>query len=110
MALDLVVSEPERRQSLLEKANFLREQLQRDDWDTGSSVSQIIPLRIGSPAGTMRLSQMLRERGIWAPGIRPPSVPEHESLIRLGLTSAHTDQMLDSLLSTLQEVRGSVGL
>jgi len=110
VALDLVASQPERRRLLLEKARVLRQRLHEHDWDTGDSASQIIPLRTGSPASTMRLSQVLRERGIWAPGIRPPSVPEHESRIRLGLTSAHTDEMLDFLVGTLQEVRGSIGL
>ncbi len=110
VALEVVAADPERRTTLLQTASRLRERLQRLDWDTGDSASQIIPLRTGSPASTMRLSQMLRERGIWAPGIRPPSVPEHESRIRLGLTSAHTDEMLDFLVDALQEVRGSVGL
>jgi len=110
VAIELVASEPDRRKSLLEKAAVLRQQLHQLNWDTAPSASQIIPLRTGTPASTMRLSEALRERGIWAPGIRPPSVPEHESLIRLGITSAHTRQMLDFLVSTLQEVRGSVGL
>ena len=109
VALDLVASEPQRRKSLLKKADALRQQLHRHNWNTAPSASQIIPLRTGSPARTMRLSQMLRDRGIWAPGIRPPSVPEDESLIRLGLTAAHTDQMLDFLVTTLQEARGSMG-
>ena len=103
-ALDIVQSEPERRTGLLEKASQLREQLQSAGWDLGNSVSQIIPLRIGSPAKTMQISQQLRARGIWAPGIRPPSVPADESLLRLGITAAHTPEMLDSLVSALAEV------
>ncbi|MCA9229086.1 MAG: 8-amino-7-oxononanoate synthase [Planctomycetales bacterium] len=105
VALDIVDAEPERRILLLEKAARLRCRLHERGWDTGTSASQIVPLRIGSPARTMQLSQRLRERGFWAPGIRPPSVPDHDSLIRLGITAAHTDEMLDSLVEALDEAR-----
>jgi len=104
VALDIVRTEPERRTTLLENARQLRNQLCGQDWDISPSVSQIIPLRIGSPARTMQISQFLRDRGFWAPGIRPPSVPPDQSLLRLGVTAAHTQQMLDSLLQALAEV------
>ena len=105
VALDLVQAEPQRRESLLENARQLRKQLREHGWDLGCSESQIIPVRIGSPGQTMQISQLLRERGIWAPGIRPPSVPPEESLLRLGLTAAHTPEMLDKLVSALADIR-----
>ncbi|MGI9455466.1 MAG: aminotransferase class I/II-fold pyridoxal phosphate-dependent enzyme, partial [Aeoliella sp.] len=66
VGLELVASEPQRRRSLLKKADHLRDLLQQHGWDTGPSVSQIIPLKIGSPAATMQLSQRLHEREFWA--------------------------------------------
>ncbi|NOY40213.1 MAG: 8-amino-7-oxononanoate synthase [Planctomycetes bacterium] len=105
VALEIVDSEPNRRSTVLENASQLRNQLRQRNWDTGPSTSQIIPLQIGSPARTMQIAQLLRDRGIWAPGIRPPSVPPDQSLLRLGITAAHTPQMLDSLVSALSEVR-----
>ncbi len=105
VALDLVASEPERRNLLLKKAQRLRQLLNQRGWDTGASVSQIIPIKIGSPAATMRLSEQLRQRGYWAPGIRPPSVPDHDCLLRLGLTAAHSDEMIASFVQTLEQVR-----
>ena len=54
-------TEPKRRRSLLSKADHLRQLLQQHGWDTGLSVSQIIPLKIGSLAATMQLSQRLRD-------------------------------------------------
>ncbi len=105
VALDIVASEPERRTALLNTASTLRQRLQDHGWETGCSESQIIPLRIGSPERTMRLSQLLRDRGYWVPGIRPPSVPPDGSLLRLGLTVAHPDQALASLIEALDTVR-----
>ncbi|QEG37751.1 aminotransferase class I/II-fold pyridoxal phosphate-dependent enzyme [Bythopirellula goksoeyrii] len=107
VALDLVDREPERRRGLLERAAELRERLTADGWNTGRSESQIIPVILGSPERTMEISEKLRDRGIWAPGIRPPSVPAGESLLRLGFTAGHTGEMVERLLETLKKVRRS---
>ncbi|MBL8826400.1 MAG: 8-amino-7-oxononanoate synthase [Planctomycetaceae bacterium] len=104
-ALGMVVNFPERREQLLAKAAWLREQLQNDGWDTGRSASQIIPIIIGDAAATMRLAVALFDRGFFVPGIRPPSVPIGRSLLRLSLSYAHTDAMLAGLLETLRDLR-----
>ena len=83
----------------------LRDRLNEQGWDTGHSVSQIIPVVLGSAERTMQVSAGLRERGIWAPGIRPPSVPEGQSLLRLGFTASHTEEMVERLLSELAKLR-----
>jgi len=105
VALDIVEAEPQRRKSLLVRAEALRARLQLQEWNTGNSASQIIPLRVGDAARAMHLSKSLRKRGFWLPGIRPPSVPQEESLLRLGLTIGHTDEMLDALVTALAGVR-----
>ncbi len=101
VALELVDAEPERRQGLLERAATLRERLTAEGWNTGRSTSQIIPVILGSPERTMQISAKLREQGIWAPGIRPPSVPAGESLLRLGFTAGHTEEMVERLVAAL---------
>ena len=74
-------------------------------WDLGPSASQIIPVRIGSAAETMRLVAGLHERGFWVGGIRPPSVPADQSQLRIGLSAAHSDEMLEALVAVLAELR-----
>lgn len=104
-AVELVEQEPQRGAELLARAERLRAQLQALGWNTAGSVSQIIPVIIGSAAETMATSTRLRDHGIWAPGIRPPSVPEGSSLLRLGLTARHTEEMLEKLLAALGPAR-----
>ncbi len=100
-ALEIVREEPWRRTELLERAAGLRERLQAAGWNVGASSSQIIPLIVGDAGRTMHLAAQLREAGFWIPGIRPPSVPEGESLLRLSLTWGHTKAQLDELVQTL---------
>lgn len=104
-ALEIVDREPERRRELLARATQLRETLVADGWNTGTSVSQILPLVVGTPERALRLSAALRERGFLVPAIRPPTVPEGEACLRLSLSWGHTPEMLDELVRVLGEVR-----
>lgn len=104
-ALDLVASEPHRRRELLARAADLRLRLREQGWNTGHSASQIIPLYIGDPDRTMQLAATLRTAGYFIPGIRPPSVPEGESLLRLSLCYHHTPAMIDELHTVLGRLR-----
>lgn len=104
-ALRIVDQEPETRWTLLQRASRLREQLQSQGWNTGDSCSQIIPLHIGSAEETMRLASELRDQGFWVPGIRPPSVPADGSLLRLSLSAAHKEEMIENVLAALSEAR-----
>lgn len=104
-ALRIVCEEPERRRELLQRAAALRDQLRADGWNVGASESQIIPILIGEPQPTMRLAAALRERGLLAPGIRPPSVPQGESLLRISLSYAHPPDATQRLVDALRELR-----
>jgi 7-keto-8-aminopelargonate synthetase-like enzyme len=64
-------------------------------------ISQIIPLIIGDSNQTMRIAEQLRDVGYFIPGIRPPSVPQGKSLLRLSLCYHHTPEMIDGLVEQL---------
>jgi 8-amino-7-oxononanoate synthase len=100
-ALKIVHDEPERRRELLASAGALREKLSAQGWNVGRSASQIIPIYLGQPERTMQLAQTLRDKGLLVPGIRPPSVPAGESLLRVSLSAAHTPEMIHKLLAAL---------
>jgi 8-amino-7-oxononanoate synthase len=104
-ALDIVIGEPQRRTQLLERAANLRTRLKEQGWDTAQSESQIIPLVVGNAGRAMRLAAELREAGYFVPGIRPPSVPEGQSLLRVSLCYHHTPEAIDGLLHQLARLR-----
>jgi 8-amino-7-oxononanoate synthase len=104
-AIDVEQREPRRRRDLLQLASRLRAVLASDGWQTGRSQSQIIPILIGQVESTMDLSAALRQRGLFVPGIRPPSVPAGESQLRISLTYGHTSAMIEQLTRHLRELR-----
>jgi 8-amino-7-oxononanoate synthase len=103
-ALDIVRDEPERRVRLLRRAAGLRDELARRGWNTGASAGPIIPLIVGGADRAVRLSHQLRDRGFFVPAIRPPTVPDGASRLRLSLTAGHTDEMIAAYLTALAEM------
>jgi 8-amino-7-oxononanoate synthase len=104
-AIGIVEAEPQRRQQVLARATGLREKLAAQGWNLGHSISQIVPIYVGNPQRTMQFAQELRQRGLYVPGIRPPTVPAGESLLRVNVGWLHTPRMLDRLVAEL----GSIG-
>lgn len=104
-ALQIVRHEPRRREELLDRAGHLRQSLAQQGWNVGNSASQIVPLIVGLPDRAVALSAELRNRGLFVPAIRPPSVPEGESCLRISLTWGHTGEMIAHLLEALEQLR-----
>ena len=102
-ALEIVDGEPHRRRELLDRAAALRDALTLHGWNTGRSTSQIIPVVVGDPRRAVELSAMLRERGLFVPAMRPPTVPDGEACLRISLTWGHTEPMIAALVEALGE-------
>jgi 7-keto-8-aminopelargonate synthetase-like enzyme len=105
--LEIVRGEPWRRVELLERAAGFRRRLREQGWDVGRSASQIVPIVVGDAGRTMELAGRLREAGFFVPGIRPPSVPEGESLLRVSLCWHHGEEVLEGLVKALGALRGA---
>ena len=56
----------------------------------GALETQIVPLVVGEAEPTMALCERLLERGVFAQGIRPPTVPEGSSRLRLTVMATHS--------------------
>ena len=100
-ALDIVQNEPERREGLLARATGLRDALRTQGWNVGQSASQIIPVIVGQADRAVALSAILQEQGLLVPAIRPPTVPEGESCLRISLTAGHDARTIERLVTAL---------
>ncbi len=67
------------------------------------SFTPIQPILIGDAGRALRLSQMLRERGLMVTAIRPPTVPAGSARLRVTLTAAHSAAQVQLLLNALAE-------
>ncbi|MBD2099705.1 8-amino-7-oxononanoate synthase [Leptolyngbya sp. FACHB-261] len=97
-AVEIVQAEPERRAQLWSNVTFLRQAL--SGLDLLPSESPILCVRSGDIPQTLQLAQALRQAGIFAPAIRPPTVPT--SRIRLTVMATHTQTDLRNLAQVLQ--------
>lgn len=102
-ALEIARAEPQRRLDLLRQAQRLRAALDEQGWDIGASTSQIIPVLVGSAVRALELSARLLRAGHYVPAIRPPSVPEGQSRLRISLTAGHSDEQLQRMVAALAD-------
>jgi 8-amino-7-oxononanoate synthase len=102
-AVALVQSEPERRQRVLALAGRLRERLRALGLDTGRSACHIVPVIVGGAREAVALAEALRRKRLLVPAIRPPSVPEGGSRLRISLTAGHTEEDVDRLAEALRQ-------
>ena len=102
-ALQIVRDEPERRQGLCKMADKLRTQLTEVGLNIGESESHIIPIIIGPTEKAVQLSTRLRNAGLWVPAIRPPTVADGQSRLRISLSASHTPDHIDRLCHELEQ-------
>jgi len=98
-AIEVSQKEPQRRIGLKNLSESLRQKLGNFGINTAGSETQIIPAMFGSLEKTLKFSSILLENGIFAPAIRPPTVPEGECRLRFSLTSDHTEDDISRLMS-----------
>lgn len=109
-ALDVIEQEPWRQSKLQQHIQRLRTALNEQGWDLLPSQSAIQPIIIGSAEDALALSQKLLEQGLLVSAIRPPTVPRGTSRLRITLSAAHSDEMIDQLIHALFLVRKRVNL
>ena len=109
-ALEIVELEPERRARLWENAHLLSEGLKALGYTLLSAESPVVPVIIGDAATTVDLSAALFRRGVLAYGVRPPTVPEGTSRLRLAPMATHSPGQLVKALEAFREAGKEIGV
>src|SRR5262249_10817021 len=89
-AVTIVRGEPDLRRKLWANVKKIR------------AASPILSLPIGPADKTMEISRRLWDRGLFVQGIRPPTVPEGTSRLRLTVSAPHTEEQMVKLISCLK--------
>jgi 8-amino-7-oxononanoate synthase len=108
--LDIMKSEPERRERLWQITRKMLDGFKSLGFDTCTSETPIIPIMIGDLPRTFVFWKSLFDAGIFANAVVPPAVPENGCRIRTSYMATHTDDQLDFVLETFARIGKQVGL
>lgn len=97
-AIAIIQTEPSRREQLWRNVNYLKQQLSQ--FNLLPSASPIICLGLTTPEQALKLAQQLTDVGIFAPAIRPPTVPT--SRLRFSVMATHQTEHLQQLVTELK--------
>ena len=100
-ALELLEEQPHRVDRLQANASLFRDELAREGFDVSGCATQIVPLVIGDAAQAMAICEAALERGVFAQAIRPPTVPQGTSRLRLAVMASHEKEELRDAARTL---------
>ncbi|MCF8563230.1 8-amino-7-oxononanoate synthase [Alicyclobacillus tolerans] len=103
-AMELVEREPQRRTRLQDIARSVREGLTLLGFRVLPGVTPIIPVIIGDPQRAVDFGRRLEAMGVFAPAVRPPSVPAGTSRIRLTLMATHSDEDVHRILDAFARI------
>jgi 8-amino-7-oxononanoate synthase len=109
-ALELLEAEPELVARLQANAATLRCALAAKGLDAGHSRTQVVPIQVGSAEAAMDLCEATLRRGVFAQGIRPPTVPEGSCRLRCTVMATHTAKELAEAARQIGGAAREVGL
>jgi 8-amino-7-oxononanoate synthase len=109
-ALDLVVSEPERRIRLNKISSKMKLDFKSMGYDTNCSQSPIIPLTVGSDLVAFKMCKMLFDEGVFASPVVTPAVPDGRAIIRTSYMATHSDDHLNFILEKFRKVGKTLGI
>ena len=96
-AIEIIQQDRSRILQLWNNINYLKQQLAQSKIELLPSESPILCINLGDPQSAITKAESLLAAGIFAPAIRPPTVPT--SRIRISLMATHQRSHLDSLIA-----------
>ncbi len=104
-ALGIVDREPELRRKLWQNRERLVNGFRASGIAMVPSETPIIPIPVGSSEKSLNLSRTLFENDIFAAAIRPPTVPEGSSRIRLTVTASHSPEDIERTVNVFNKLK-----
>ncbi len=109
-SLEIIRTEPERRERLWEIQHFMQRELKNMGWDIGATETPIIPIVVGENLDAFKLWRGLLDGGVFTNPVVSPAVPEGRAMLRTSYIATHTDEQLHRALETFSKVGKQMGL
>jgi 8-amino-7-oxononanoate synthase len=103
-ALEIMRSEPERVERLQRNGERWRSGLQQLGFDTGNSVSPIVPVIVGDDMVTFGMWRMLLDEGVYTNPVVSPATPNGRQLLRTSCMATHSDDQIDEALEAFAKI------
>lgn len=109
-ALDIMEQEPERIQKLWDNTHYAMKQLKDHGFDTGHSVTPIIPIFIRDDFNTFKITKMLLEEGVFVNPVVSPAVASSSALLRYSLMATHSFAQIDESIEKIAKCAKKLGV
>jgi 8-amino-7-oxononanoate synthase len=108
--LQLLEAEPELVERLQSNARRLRTALAAEGLGVGAGNTQVVPVHVGEAEVAMDLCEAALKRGVFAQGIRPPTVPEGSCRLRCTVMATHTAEELTEAARQIGTAAREIGV
>jgi 8-amino-7-oxononanoate synthase len=103
-ALKILGERPDLISQLRNNTIYFRKRMMDLGYLIPAGETPIVPLVVGNPSVTMEMAQTLLDEGVYVQGIRPPTVPDGTSRLRITLMASHTKEQLDFCLRAFEKI------
>jgi len=109
-ALDIIESEPERRENLWKNARRIQHDFRELGFDIGRTETPVVSIKVGEDMDAFFFWKALFDNGVFANTAISPAVPPGHALIRTSYTATHTSEQLDRVVEVMAKVGRERGL
>jgi len=109
-ALQVMQEEPERVKRVNDIGDYMRDSYHKLGFNTGNSVSPIIPIFIGDDKRAAIIWKAMFDAGVYVNMVVSPAVPEGKQLLRTSYMATHTDDQLAKVLDIFSQIGKQVGI
>ncbi|HUB76898.1 MAG TPA: 8-amino-7-oxononanoate synthase, partial [Solirubrobacteraceae bacterium] len=108
-ALELLIEQPRRVEKLAANAELMRSSLAAAGLRVRDGDTPIVPLVVGGAAAAIALSEAVLARGAFAQAIRPPTVPDGSSRLRLTVMASHSAAEIERAAAAIADAAAAIG-
>ncbi len=101
----IIEDDQQRRQQLWENTRYFVKRVKEMGFETLNTETPIVPIVVKEAELAVQFSKVLYEQGLFVAAIRPPTVPQGTSRLRVTIMATHTQEDLDRLLAALSAMK-----
>ncbi|MEA2022116.1 MAG: pyridoxal phosphate-dependent aminotransferase family protein, partial [Candidatus Caldatribacteriota bacterium] len=109
-SLEVIEDEPERIENLQKNMKRFKEGIDSMGYNTGGSVTAIVPLIVGGEEDTLELCKMVNDEGVFICPILFPAIPKGTNRLRAHVLTTHTSEDVDKALDIFERAGKKLGL